>query len=335
MKKGFIAVVIWILSLPVQAQNSLFNTQYYQIAPAVNPGFTGIDNFLDIKINFRNEWSGFTESPSTSYLAVSGNLKKETQASSKQYSLRTSNPSVVSKLYKKELSIAEKLRHGIGGYLLLDKQGPFKQLIGSVNYAIHIPLSGKTTLAMGVSGNINNKKIDYSSITLRDDNDDYYQNLLSEGSKNTYLEINPGVVFYGKHYYISYSPHKLFRSPLSSDQTEDQEKFLDHYILAGTNFNLSESVRMQPSLLFNSNEVYGASWAFTAKTVINEKGFGAISYKSSKVLAFMAGINLNNLLNLTYSYDLQVSSYSRYMKGAHEVTLGLMLFKTDLRAPYL
>jgi len=318
------------------SQDNFYFSQYYQVGPAINPAFTGIDNFLDVKLNYRNQWSGFTDSPSTNYIAVNGYLQKETQKDYKQYSLRTSNPYFLDSLPRAEISLSEKLRHGIGGHIIYDVQGPFEQISGFVNYALHIPINSKVKISIGLSGSITNQRIDLEKIILKNpDADDFYQSLIASGGNSTFLDINPGIALYGKRFYISYAALRIYRMTLSSNDVYSSDKEMEHNFMAGVQFPLSKNVKLLPSILYNYNKQYDNVWNANLRVLINEKTWAGMSYKSTNTLVFMAGVYINNFFNLSYSYDYLTSELNNYSNGSHEITLGLMLFKKDLNAPYL
>ncbi len=317
-------------------QDNFYFSQYFQVGPAINPAITGIDNFLDIKINYRDQWNGFTDAPTTNYLGINGYLQKENPQSYKQYSLRTSNPSYLDELIEEEIPMKERARHGIGGYIVYDVQGPYEQISGFANYALHLPLNKKLKLSIGVSGSISNHRLDLEKIKLKDPtNDDFYQALLTQGGKSTFFDVNPGVMLYSDTYYISYAAFHVIRKSISSDEFIDLDGNIDHSIMAGVKFPLNNKLEIMPSLLFNYNSQYKNTWDANLKALIKQRTWAGLTYRSTKALVFMGGVYLNNKFNLSYSYDHQLSNINQYTSGSHEITIGLMLYKKDLKAPYL
>lgn len=324
------------LSIQSYAQDNFYFSQYFQVGSAINPATTGVDNFLDVKINYRNQWTGFTDSPSTNYFGVNGYLQKNPQKEYKQYALRTSNPYFLDSLPVAQIPIGEKLRHGLGGHIIFDVQGPYEQISGFINYALHIPLNDKIKLSIGLSGSITNQRIDLEKIVLKNpDDDDFYQSLIASGGRTTYFDINPGLMLYGKRFYLSYAAFRAIRVPLSSNEIFPAVNDIDHNIMAGIQFPISMHVKLLPSVLYTLNQEFDNDWDVNLKALINEKAWVGVSYKSTSTVVFMAGVYINNLINLSYSYDYVTSDLNKYTNGSHEINLGLMLFKKDLKAPYL
>ena len=320
----------------IQAQDNFYFSQYFQVGQAINPAFTGIDNFLDVRINYRNQWAGFNDSPSTNYVGISGYIQKESSTTYREYALRISDPSILDSLSNIKSSFMDNIKHGVGGHIIYDRQGPFDQISGYLNYALHIPIGFRTRLSIGISLDITNNRIDMSKITVRNsDDDDYYQQLIAQGGKNTYLDLNPGFVIYGEKWYISYAAFRALRKPLTSDEILDYDKSIDHNILAGLRFNLSNKTKLLPSVFYNYNNSVNNLWETNVKMMFNEKAWFGVSYRSTSALIFMAGVYINNLFNISYSYDYLTSSLNNYSNGSHEIHFGLMINKKDLKSPYL
>ncbi len=140
--------IIFIANTASLSQDNFYFSQYFQVAPAMNPALTGIDNFLDIKVNYRNQWAGMGDSPSTNYLGINGYISKNKGQTYREYALRISNPDILDSLSGIKASLKNRLKHGVGMHMIYDRQGPFDQFSGFFNYALHIPVGFKTTLSL-------------------------------------------------------------------------------------------------------------------------------------------------------------------------------------------
>ncbi len=332
----FISLSFCLLATNSNAQDNFYYSQYFQVSQAINPAFAGIDNFTDLKINHRNQWSGFKDSPNTNFIGINATLKSAKQTSFKEYALRISNPDLLDSIVGLSNRFRSKIKHGIGGYIVYDNQIPFEQISGYVNYAIHLPVGYNTRLSIGISVGILNNRINYEKINLRDpDNDDFYQQLIAQGGRNTYFDINPGIALYANTWFLTYSAQNAFRKPLSTDEILSFDEAIDHHILFGLKINLSEKNRITPSFYYVKNEKVNDYWETNVRMIFQEKPWFGISYRSTKAMVFMAGVFVNNLFNISYSYDYLMSNLNNYTNGSHEIHLGFMLSKKDLKAPYL
>ena len=335
MKHLYILALCLLFPLALTAQDNFYYSQYFQVGPAINPGFTGIDNFTDIKINYRSQWNGFSDAPRTNYFGVNSYIKKESDQIYREYALRISDPSILDSLSSTRSFFKDKMRHGIGGYIIFDQQGPFEQISGFFNYAFHFPISFKTSVSIGASVGLTNNRMDLEKINLRDpDNDDYYQQLIAQGGRNTYLDIIPGVVVYNEKWYASYSASRLLRTSISSDEVLNYDQTIVHNVMAGLRVNIREKTKFLPSVYYSTQDVEDL-WEVNTKFMFKEKTWVGASYRSTETLVFMAGLYINNLVNISYSYDYLLSNLNNYTNGSHEIHLGLMLKKKDLKSPYL
>jgi type IX secretion system PorP/SprF family membrane protein len=331
-----ISLPLCLLANKIIAQDNFYYSQYFQVSHAINPAFTGIDNFTDLMINHRNQWSGFKDSPNTNFIGINSSIKSDKQSSFKEYALRISNPELLDSIVGLSNKFSSKIKHGIGGYIAYDAQVPFEQISGYVNYAIHLPVGYRTRLSIGVSMGILNNRINFEKIDLRDpDNDDFYQQLVAQGGRNTYFDISPGMALYHNSWFLTYAAQNAIRKPLSTDEILSFDEAIDHHFLLGLKINLSEKNRMTPSYYYVRNDQINDYWETNIRMIFQEKPWFGVSYRSTKALVFMAGVFANNLLNISYSYDYVLSNLNNYTNGSHELHLGFMLSKKDLKAPYL
>ena len=106
----------------------------------------------------------------------------------------------------------------------------------------------------------------------------------------------------------------------------------------GLRLNISSNTKLLPSLYYNYNNKVNKLWEANVKAMFNEKPWFGVSYRNTKntnALVFMAGVYVNNVFNVSYSYDYILSNLNNYTNGSHEIHFGLMLNKKDLKSPYL
>ena len=59
MKKYICFVFIFLIATTLKAQYIPNNAQTFQFMPLLNPAFSGIEPFNDLKFSYRYQWSGF------------------------------------------------------------------------------------------------------------------------------------------------------------------------------------------------------------------------------------------------------------------------------------
>ncbi len=337
MKKNvIISILFFFQSCYLFAQDNFYYSQYFQTASVSNPAFTGIDNFLDIKLNYRNQWNGFSDAPTTSTFGINSYLQKESPEILGQYGLRTSHPNYLDSLPKKTIPYHLLIRHGLGGNVVYDVQGPYEQISGMLNYAIHLPIGRTAKISLGVSALVINQRYDLDKIRLQyPDEDDFYQSLIASGGKSTMLDIYPGMAVYGGKAYVSYSIRRFYTTPITTDELLDSKQGIGQEVMAGFQIALSDNVKLLPSLYWTNTDIDASVLNSSLKVLVNEKTWAGLSYRTAGSISVMAGVYLGNKLNLSYSYDYITSNLNSYTNGTHEIVLGLMLVKKDLKAPYL
>ena len=93
VKKLSLATVFIIASVAVSAQAKPSYTQYVLNNFALNPAVAGIENYTDIKISNRNQWSNIEGHPVTSYVSIHGPIgKSDYRTSATSFSVPGENP---------------------------------------------------------------------------------------------------------------------------------------------------------------------------------------------------------------------------------------------------
>ena len=72
--KKFLLFILIIGARAVSAQQLPQFTQYIFNNYLLNPAVTGIENYVDVKMGHRNQWTGLEGAPVTSYLSVNAPL---------------------------------------------------------------------------------------------------------------------------------------------------------------------------------------------------------------------------------------------------------------------
>ncbi|HAK11946.1 MAG TPA: hypothetical protein DCO78_08210, partial [Chitinophagaceae bacterium] len=61
----------------LSAQQRPYYSQYILNNYIINPALAGIENYTDIKLSHRRQWTGIADAPVTTYLTVHAPLKKD------------------------------------------------------------------------------------------------------------------------------------------------------------------------------------------------------------------------------------------------------------------
>ena len=314
------------------AQTNEISGQYYQNLPAYNPSHTGMNNFLDINMGFRQQWVGFNSAPKNVYLSAYGILKAnkrkshaiEVQAAADEE--QHANPGVFRK-------------HGLGGYVMSNTQGSYKQREIAAVYAYHIPLMRGTYVSVGMSPSLYSEKIDMD-ITVKDQmNDESYQSLLSNGNSYSSLQLNIGVSVYSDKFYLSYSMRQAGKLSLSGNRDVFSSTLTKrHHIMGGIVFHASPKLDIIPNTFIRLDETRPALYEVGVRARYNQYVWAGLSYRNDRTILGAFGILFRDKYKFSYSYEhknLGISKdfgISNSSGGTHEILIGVQLFKHNKEA---
>jgi type IX secretion system PorP/SprF family membrane protein len=299
-------------------------TQYYINLPAVNAGFTGMDDFLDLKTGLREGWNNFGIKNNNLYLSAFGALNTASRSGRRNNSLRISNPQVFDQIQDDKKF---RRRHGLGGMITNRTVGPYQSFGANVNYAYHLPISGKLNISLGTRLGYTHQRLDFTGLVVRDDvNDLFYRSLIEsgQGSQNTFL-VDFGTVLYSKKFFLGLSTSNFVTERLNGDQlfTLNQEP---HYrVQTGMVIVLNPELDLSPGLQATYAEGYELFWA--ANLRVRYKGLLSVgtAYGSDSRVSLLFGLSTTNLA-INYAYDIYTSEVNNFHVNTHELVLGLTLF---------
>ncbi|MFP4089547.1 MAG: type IX secretion system membrane protein PorP/SprF [Cyclobacteriaceae bacterium] len=234
-------------------------------------------------------------------------------------------------------SFFENITHGLGGYVVNDRQGIFNQTSAMLNYALHYKM-GNTVLTLGVGGGVINRELDVSGITLGDQEnvDPTYQAYLAQQGMITDLDVNAGLLLRNERFFLGYSVKGLLQSELYATvdeiSTTDQ---LRHYGMLGVRLPISSSLMVIPGAFVSYSELEPTIFDVNLRLRYQDLFWLGASYRNVETLVAMAGVNISDVINLSYAYDYGYAEVNNLSSGIHEVVLGFMLFNSNNASPYM
>ncbi len=308
-------------------------SQYFLNAPTVNPAFTGIEDFWDIKLMYRNQWVDRAEAPKTNYFGVYGALYRKDPASFKDNSLRVSDPIYYNEFEKirNELS-----KHGLGGFVITRTEGAFDQLFANLNYALHIPLSTRYRLTLGTGLGIERKRIDANGLTVRDpDNDLLYQSIVNGQTSETNFTISLGGLLYSSKFHLGISGVPVVHAPISDAVFDDSDSKLAYVLVSGYRKPLGPSFSVTPGIMLRFQSPFPFYYHPNVRFRYQETLWLGFGYKSTKEVNAMFGLFLSNKFSINYSYDTSISKQESVGGVTHEISAGLALKKKNNSTRYM
>jgi len=323
----FFCVLLTVKQLTAQQKPGY--TQYILNNYIINPAITGIENYTDVKLSYRNQWTGIDGAPVTTYLSIQGPVgKKDYRTSATSYDVPGENPR--GRSYMESYNAAEP-HHGLGGIIVSDKTGYLNRWGGYVTYAYHKGVSARTTLSAGFMAGItavslDASKIQWGSLNANDPAIGYNSGEISKIKP----EIGAGLWLYSAEYFVGVSVLNIV--PAKANFVKDDiygGNFVPHFFTtAGYKFLLNEDISLLPSVMLQFINPYPMQVYTNAKLQYQDKVWIGSGYRFGDQLGgftAMAGLNVSNTFNVGYSYDVSTSKLVNYSRNTHEIIIGFLL----------
>jgi len=208
-------------------------------------------------------------------------------------------------------------RMGIGAKLFNFMQGPLRHTGMEATYAYHIPLSGGTSkLAFGLSASLYQFYLDKRSLTVEDPSDQALQG----SNKKIVPDVDFGMLIYGDNYFAGLTVAQLFQGKinLGTKGIADQKRVRHYFLHGGYNFNISEDIILQPSLMLKLIEAGVFQADINAHMTYHKMINFGLSYRTGDALGIQIGYQNENML-FGYAYDIAMSDIRTQTSGSHEI----------------
>ena len=327
MKKllGLFAISVLCFEF-VEAQTIGQFTMWNQNHYIVNPAAAGNLDYFDVAIGFRRQWAGIKDAPRTFY--ATGHSVLNRPKTYQRSALRGSNTD--NSIYKKGKNLSRpRLKHALGGSMSTNEFGAFKKSEVTLTYAIHLPIYKDISLSFGLSSGLNNFGFDESRANVIVDNDPIYNAYLM-GENSNKLNMNAGTYLYSDKFFFGYSANQILQNKLEiadiKTTSEVSNVALHHFIIGGYNFDLTNDIRVTPSVIVKKIKPNPMSIDITGTVTYKEALYVGLTYRTTDAISIMTGFQFNHFLRAGYSYDYTTSDLGARSNGSHEIFIGLTLF---------
>jgi type IX secretion system PorP/SprF family membrane protein len=330
MKKIFLIAIGCLSSVVVLAQAKPFYTQYILNNYILNPGVTGIENYTDIKLSNRNQWTGINGAPVTSYFSIHAPVgKTDLRTSATSFQVPGDNPRG-QRLW--EEYTPPDAHHGIGFIAMNDKAGYINRWSLNASYAYHIPLSVKTTLSAGINAGFTSVNLDRSKIEWANlDPNDPAIGISTGELKKVKPEIGAGLWLYSARYFLGVSALNIIPGKAKFVNNDKYGTYYtpNYFLTAGYRFSLTDDVMVMPSVMLQYWQPQLAGLHTNVKLQYLDKVWVGGSYRFSDLISgysAMAGLNISNTMNISYAYENATTSRLRtFTKNTHEIMVGFII----------
>jgi type IX secretion system PorP/SprF family membrane protein len=328
MKRYIIGWFFLFLVSDVCAQQIPHFSQYMLNGFLVNPALAGSENYGEVKTGYRNQWAGIEGAPESYYLTVQMPLNKrnlQTTATSIPTRGKTGSKALFQDYNKKEV-VLSKPHHGIGFTAITDKAGALKRSDFSLTYAYHLPLTKELKMSAGLSGGVSIYRVNEAGLHLTDPNDPTF---IGGNYNRVKPNITASTLLYSKRLFIGSSSTQILQDELSAgynDQdTHKASTRVHHSLMGGYKIALDPKFSILPSVLIKYASPAPLSVDTNLKVLYKDIVWAGGSYRQNNSVVLLGGINVSNMLQVGYAYDMATPSISKMAGGAHEVVLGLMI----------
>ena len=315
---GFVAITI-----DVAAQQVYQFSQYQQNLYILNTASSGMHDYLEFNMSYRQQWVGIENSPTTSYISANMPFGKRLRVNPKVSSSRISTPNTYN-------TIERSAFHAVGVFVSQDSYGPYAANRFQASYAFHLPIADELTLSFSPNVSFNSISFDPTKAVVEYANDLTYANYLGTRSASSQLDINVAFWLYHSRYFAGYSSNQLVQDRLNLTSEETLEKIkVHHNFIGGYHFRLNRNMVLTPSTMVKVVGQAPVSADLNVRLDIQDAYWGGLTYRSSNTLSIMAGLYLNNSFRFGYSFDYAMSSLRLQNAGTHELMIGLNLFNKE------
>lgn len=326
MNKVIVLCVGVLFAANSYAQQKPHYTQYILNQYIINPALSGIENYVDIKVSHRHQWTGLSGSPVTTYFTIQGPInKKDYRTTATSFAVPGENPR--GQRYWEDYAAAEP-HHGVGMQIINDVTGPLSNLSVYGTYAYHIGLTPRTSLSAGFGAGISRYGLKSSGLDFENTTVDpvvYTSGLIN----TTKFDMTAGLYLYSADYFVGLSAQQIVPSRLDFSNhaiTTGSGKSVPHiFLTGGYRFLINEDFNLVPSLMLKYINPLPVQAEVNTKLQYRDLIWVGASYRHKDSFAGMMGLNISNKFNIGYSYDNSTTALAGYGKGSHEIILGFTI----------
>jgi type IX secretion system PorP/SprF family membrane protein len=326
----FIIALGCLTGATVSAQQKPYFTQYIINNYVLNPAITGIENYTDLKLSYRDQWTDIPGAPKTMYLTIHAPINKaDYRTTATSFGIPGENPR--GKAYWEEYTTPES-HSGVGLQIMNDKTGYITRSSVYLTYAYHKGLTSRMSLSAGFLGggskvSLDRSKIEWATLDPNDPSIGYNASEL----KKVKPEVGVGLWLYGASGFLGASVLNIVPGKVKfSAMNNTGGSFVPEYMAtAGYRFFMTDEISILPSVMVQYINPFALQIHFNAKMQYMDRIWLGASYRKSDDLggyAAMAGVNISNFFNVSYAYDQSNTSRLRYYtRSTHEIILGFLL----------
>jgi type IX secretion system PorP/SprF family membrane protein len=185
-------------------------------------------------------------------------------------------------------------------------------------YAYRLYL-GSGRLAFGLSAGVYGVNSDYSRIDIRDPGDPAFP---EDAYQRWFPNFGTGVLYYTEQYFVGLSVPELMSIPTESMDVGKFDFSNYRFILTGAyQFNVSEAVRLKPSLWIDYNQAATSFKAGLNAGFFDSRIYVGGIYDYPNFAIALLNFQVNPQWLVGYAYSFNTGPLKKPLGGSHEVVL--------------
>ncbi len=304
MKKSLLFIAFVFITCSELYAQQLPVLDNYLINPvSLSPSFAGLISPFQVYLTYRSSWTGLSGAPKVGYLSADGNVGKNM---------------------------------GVGGSLMVNQAGIFKNFALNLNYAYHLKLAESHTLSFGVNAAVYQNSLDISEAIVSNPQDP----VLAGRDKLTETYVNAGfsMLYSWKELYFCFGFPLILnnRSLYSITDTNHVLGLARNWVLYGSyTIVFNTPWKLKFDLLYRGTQFSPWTLDFSAMVKYQDSYWLGAFYRKNNIIGITAGFSIVKSLIINYNYEYSGFSMNGQSFGNHEFTLGYRLPVPEKKAPEL
>lgn len=270
-----------------QFANFDMNKFYY------NPAYAGSTELTVLNASFRNQWTGFKDSPKNINMNISGSLKNQG-------------------------------KYGWGVGFMNQNSGLMNAMGFHLNYAQHFRLKGNLKLGIGIQPGFLQYRVRMYNAIYTDQGDPIFNENVYNANA---IDVNMGFNLYNQKFFVMGAFQRLISTEVKFTKYNSNLAFHMNFI-AGYNFEIEKhKLLIQPMAMLQFTPNIPVQYAMLVKLTYDKKLWFSASYRTNGSVGLTAGYTFKERYGLYYGYDLTMNKMVRFNTGSHEVGISFILNK--------
>lgn len=300
--------------------------QFTQLASSpflVNPAAGGMTNVAEVIVGNRMQYMGIDGRPMTTYASIQSRIRFKKRKNQVLGELESLGQSFYS---TPQRTVAYKQ---IGGLTFINDQiGPFTRNNVRANFGVHIPLSQKLSMGLGLGLGWTNFGINQSRVKLGSQIDQAYDAYVGQTASANFLDAQAGLIVYNDKLLVSVSGSQLFNNKAQFSGQKSKSNFVPHlFVLASYRFDLGKNYGLEPIVQFKSLRHAPVSFDIAARVHYKRIGWLGVSYRRQSAIGVGVGLNLLSHFNVSYTYEFGTGATQKFGANTSEIRLSFIFGK--------